>query len=141
MINFQQAEERFKEKGYRFSKTRNCILELLLEYNNPLSALEIQQILKKQKVVVNKTTIYREINLLKKEGIILEIQLNEKNKRYELSSKKHHHHIVCTNCNKIEDVVLDKDLETQEKKIEKNKKFKIINHSLEFFGICEKCQK
>ena len=125
----------------RFSKTRNCMLGLFAKEDNPLSALELQEILKKKKVVVNKTTIYREINLLKKEGLILEIQLNEKNKRYELSSKKHHHHIVCTSCNKIEDVVLDKDLETQEKKIEKNKKFKIINHSLEFFGICEKCQK
>ena len=129
-----------KIKILRHSDVRDFILELISKDSKPLSVFEIINRMKKN-ISANKTTIYREINLLKKEGIILEIQLNEKNKRYELSSKKHHHHIVCTNCNKIEDVVLDKDLETQEKKIEKNKKFKIINHSLEFFGFCEKCQK
>ena len=129
-----------KIKILRHSDVRDFILELISKDSKPLSVLEIINRMKKN-ISANKTTVYREINLLKKEGLILEIQLNERNKRYELSSKKHHHHIVCTSCNKIEDVVLDKDLETQEKKIEKNKKFKIINHSLEFFGFCEKCQK
>ena len=125
----------------RFSAVRNFILDLLVENDNPLSVFDLQKIFKFKKILANKTTIYREINLLKEEGLILEIQLNEKNKRYELASKKHHHHIVCVNCNKIEDVVLENDLKDQEKKISKNKKFKIINHSLEFFGICDKCQK
>ena len=129
-----------KIKILRHSDVRDFILELISKDSKPLSVLEIINRMKKN-ISANKTTVYREINLLKKEGLILEIQLNERNKRYELSSKKHHHHIVCTSCNKIEDVMLDKDLEAQEKKIKKNKKFKIINHSLEFFGVCEKCQK
>ncbi len=141
MAGTKDLIKQFKKRGHRFSAARNFILDLLVKNDKPLSVFDLQKMLKKKNLFVNKTTVYREINLLKEEDLILEIQLRENKKRYELSSKKHHHHIVCINCNKIEDVILDKDLDQQEKIITKDKKFKIINHSLEFFGVCHKCQK
>ena len=125
----------------RFSAVRNFILDSLDKSVRPLSAVDLQKILKKKGLAANKTTIYREVDFLKKEGLILEVRLAENKKRYELSSREHHHHIVCLKCKKIEDVILKKDLQEQEKNIAKEKKFKVINHSLEFFGICENCQK
>ena len=89
---------------------------------------------------VNKTTIYRELAFLKKQNIILELQFDDNTKRYEIMPANHHHHIVCVRCEKVEDVVLEKDLDAEEKVITQNKKFQILHHSLEFYGICKMCQ-
>ena len=59
--------------------------------------------------------------------------------RYELESLDHHHHIICIDCDKVEDIVLEKYLDSQEQKIMRQKKFKTISHSLEFFGLCAEC--
>ena len=142
MTKSKDLIKQFNKKGYRASATRNFILELLEKDDKPLSVFEFQKILKKNNLSVNKTTVYREINLLKKEGLILEIQLQENNKRYELSSKKHHHHIVCIKCNKITDFI-NNDSEKIIKKVLKNTPdfVRITNHSFELFGLCKSCDK
>jgi Fur family ferric uptake transcriptional regulator len=131
---------KLKSDGCRITSLRKNILIFMLDNKIPLSSLDVQKHFLKNNIPANKTTIYRELEFLNKKNIISEIIFLDGIKRYEIILK-HHHHIVCVNCNKIEDVVLKKDLADQEKIITKSKKFKIINHSLEFFGICKKCQK
>lgn len=129
-----------KEKGHRFSGTRKAILDLLIKAPEPLSSPDLQALLSKKGMAVNKTTVYRELALLKEQNVIRELQFGDIAKRYEIMPENHHHHIVCMNCRKIEDVELKKDLDVEEKSIALNKNFKILNHSLEFYGICGKCQ-
>jgi len=128
-----------QSRGCRLTPVRRAILKLFISKHEPLSSRNIQEILASQKMPVNKTTVYRELDFLKNQKIIEEFQFNDRIKRYEIISG-HHHHLVCIYCNKVECVVLDQDLEKQEKKIAKDKNFKIINHSLEFYGVCRKCQ-
>jgi Fur family ferric uptake transcriptional regulator len=51
-----------------------------------------------------------------------------------------HHHLICNICHKVLEVQDDlwEDLESG---IEKQYKFKILDHSLKFFGVCDECQK
>ena len=132
--------KKLREKGRRYSRTRKVILDLLIKSLEPLSSPDMQVKFFKRGIDVNKTTIYRELSFLKEQNIIRELQFGDNMKRYEIMPDDHHHHIVCVNCEKIEDVELKKDLDKEEKAITQNKKFKIINHSLAFFGICGKCQ-
>jgi len=128
-----------KDKSYRFSAVRNFILLSLSKSKKPLSAFDLQKILRLNKLSTNKTTVYRELDFLKNQNSIEEFKLDDGVRRYEVCSN-HHHHTVCLKCRKIKCVKLDKELSEQEKKIEKNNKFKIISHSLEFYGLCHKCQ-
>ncbi|MBI5412261.1 transcriptional repressor [Candidatus Peregrinibacteria bacterium] len=132
--------KRLKERGHRFTKTRGLLLELLLKSPEPLSALDLQKAFSRSGTTVAKTTVYREFAFLMKEKVIRELDFGDSIKRYEIMPDNHHHHIMCVNCRKIEEVVLEKDLDSEEKMIAKNKQFKILNHSLEFFGLCAKCQ-
>jgi Fur family ferric uptake transcriptional regulator len=129
-----------KEKGHRFARIRKAILDLLVKSSDPLSSPDIQRLLSKRKIDANKTTVYRQLAFLKEQNLVRELQFGDNAKRYEIMPENHHHHIVCTNCDKIEDVELARDLDTEEKSIAENKNFKVINHSLEFYGICGKCQ-
>ena len=138
-MNSEQILIKLKKDGHRFTKIRKSILDLLIKEPKPFSPLQLQKILLKNKISANKTTIYRELSFLKDQNVVVELQFKDNVKRYEIITEKHHHHIVCLNCDRVEDVELKKDLQREEKNIAKNKRFKIINHSLEFYGVCNNC--
>ncbi len=131
---------KLKTKGYKATKTRTNLIDILLKSQYPLAASDIKTQLAKIGNLPNKTTVYRELEFLKSQGVVLEVQLGEDKKRYESAFNKHHHHLVCMRCDQIEDVVLENELDRQVSKIARNKQFQVINHSLEFFGLCNKCQ-
>lgn len=139
--NIERKIKKLKGKGIRASAAREAILQLMAEHPAPLSAAEILARLARRDVVVNKTTVYRELGFLQQKGMIKELQFGDLKKRYELMPEGHHHHLVCTMCHRVEDVELKNDLDLEERRIEKQKKFKIFQHSLEFFGLCAACQR
>ena len=113
-----------------------------LFFNNlaqPADYCQIMEHLDKIGLKVNKTTVYRNLNTLLVENKITELDFGEGKKRYELN-KKHHHHLVCNQCKKIECFEITQDLRQQEAEITKNTEFKITSHVLEFFGVCKGCQ-
>ncbi len=141
MNNATQVIDYLKAKSLRVTDVRKAVIEIFHQAVTPLSIQEILDELKKIKLVPNKTTAYREIEFLLNHGIVQEIDFGEGLKRFELASNEHHHHIICVKCRKVEDISINQDLSLDEKRIAKEKKYKILNHSLEFFGICSKCQK
>lgn len=132
--------------GRKITDIKEAILKSLISSSKPISIPEIQKELAKKNITPNKTTIYREISTLQNENIIKEILIDSKTKKYELVNEdEHHHHIVCKSCNQINEFEPPKELEEDFKKFEKilSKKnnFKITDHSFEFFGLCNKCNK
>src|ERR1035437_7832829 len=118
---------------------RLAISEFLFSSNTPVDAEQIIQHLRAQKLDTNKVTVYRILDFLFKNQTIDRVEFGEGKYRYELK-KNHHHHLICTNCGKIQDVEGNL-VENIEKKIQKGKNFQVQSHSLEFFGICRDCQK
>ncbi|HZX49823.1 MAG TPA: Fur family transcriptional regulator [Candidatus Paceibacterota bacterium] len=125
-------------QGHRITAVRREMVKMLVNAKAPLAASDILKVLQKEKLKANKTTVYRELEFLVEQNIAQEVEFGDKKKRYEISDK-HHHHVVCVECKNVEDVDLQADLDGVEKKIAKQKGYKIINHSLEFFGLCAKC--
>jgi len=139
MISAKEIISKLRKEGFRSTGIREAILNLFCKSKKPFSCQDIQKHLKQKNISANKTTVYRELDFLKKQKLIEEFQLDDGVRRYEISSK-HHHHVVCAKCKKIDCVELKQELRSQEIQIEKNNKFKIISHSLEFYGLCHKCQ-
>lgn len=127
-------------RNFKTTKIRTALINLFRKDSFPLSISEILIILKKENLNPNKTTIYREIEFLTKLGIVSEVDFGEGKKRFE-GKGEHHHHIVCINCKKVTDIKMEKDLESFHAKITKQAGYKPVGHSLEFFGLCENCQK
>ncbi len=125
--------------SFKITKVRSAMLALLAETSTPLSITEILLQLKKEDLSPNKTTIYRELEFLTNLGLVSDVDFGDGKKRYE-ESGEHHHHIICVNCKTIKDVKMDKDLDEFSAKIAKQAGFKPVGHSLEFFGLCSKCQ-
>lgn len=124
-----------KSKNLKVTPLRKQILKILLNSKKPLTAGQILS-----KVEANKTSIYRNIDKLLAKEIVVEVYFGDRNKRYEVVSLSHHHHLFCINCHKIEDVFLKEALRKEEKQIAMSQNFKIVKHNLEFFGYCLNCQ-
>ena len=131
--------EFLRRKGFKVTEVRNFVLSLLQNSKKPFTAGEIQSALEKGVKKVNKTTVYRELQFLLNQGVACEVDFGDGKKRYEIAGLPHHHHLVCMGCRKVEDIDMDNDLMTMQKKIYNLKKFKIATHSLEFFGVCKAC--
>lgn len=129
-----------RDKGFKITKIRSGIVERFMNSKVPLSANDLIEYFHTQEIKVNKTTIYRELTFLLSENFIKEIEFGEGQKRYELEDFKHHHHLICLNCRKVQDIELKTDLEKEESRFLKQNQFKVINHSLEFFGYCKDCR-
>lgn len=116
----------------RDTPIRKNILKLLDQSPYPLSVNDLRK-----HIEANKTTIYRQLDSLTREGLVNQVHLSDRKVRYEPTGGCHHHHLVCEGCGVVKDVPLDESiLLSQLKKI---KDFKISRHSLEFFGLCNKC--
>jgi len=126
----------------RTTPVRTAILDILSKIKKPLTTQEILLALGKKDITANKTTVYRQLETLQKNHLVNEVHFNDRNTRYEINEKNsHHHHLVCIKCKKIEDISLPEDLHNQEKIVWKKNNFKVLQHYLEFFGLCKNCHK
>lgn len=124
--------------GGRLTKIKKAIVDILTESHCLLSKPDLVEKLKAKKITPDRSTIYRELQFLIKKNIIVKNTIARVD-YYEIP-QDHHHHLVCVNCKSIRRVEMGNHLEKQEKQIAKQNKFNIINHSLEFYGYCHKCQ-
>jgi len=127
-----------RSKGGRLTMTRKAIIEILYEAGCILSSSDIMLKLNSRKVRPNRSTLYRELIFLAQNNIIIKNAIAHKD-YFELPND-HHHHLVCVNCNSLQKVVIGNHLRRHERKIEKENGFEIINHSLEFYGLCQNCR-
>ena len=117
----------------KVTKAREEIYRILNTSNTPITVEGIAKRIGNKKIDV--VTIYRTIETFLKCNIIKRVDLRGDSLYYEMV-RSHHHHIVCTNCNDIEEIHVCGISELKPK----SNKFSIVKeHSLEFFGICKKC--
>jgi len=131
--------DQLRSAGFRITQARKAVVGLMHERRCALSVPEISELLAKRDMKPNLSTLYRELQFLTDQGVTQEVVFKDGVMRYELAESQHHHHLVCNNCEKIEAVELGEHLHAVEHSIQKSKRFQITSHSLEFYGICEKC--
>ena len=90
----------------------------------------------------DQVTVYRNIDLFEKLGIVNKLRLGWFTK-IELSDIfiHHHHHFTCVHCGKIYDLPDDPAIEKAILHLTQGKKFKAMDHQLEIRGLCQDCQK
>ena len=142
-----RLRRKFEGHASRWTMPRETILKLLSRSAQHMSAKEIYASLHKSYPGMGLSTVYRTLDLLARMGIVTKLALGDGQSRYEFKSsekEEHHHHLICTNCGKIINYseFLDEELSLirkTEERLAKKYKFKILDHNIEFLGICAKC--
>ncbi len=134
-----RIHEQLRTHGFRITDGRVKLLELLYKVQKPLSIQEISKLWRGK--LLNQTTLYRTLTDLAVANIVRRVDLNTGTAHFEYTpDRPHHHHIVCTNCDAVEDVEHCSVEMLQKQVMRCSKQFKhIYSHNLEFFGRCENC--
>ncbi len=127
-----------RDEGHRITRVREEMVKFFVESSKPLSFGDVMRALEEAGLFVNKTTVYRELKFLLEYGYIAEVYLYPRKVYYELSDLRHHHHLVCEKCGKIDNII-NCLVDRLERDVLKRKGFKIKRHTLEFYGLCSDC--
>ena len=136
----QAYVKQLRSAGFRITPAREKLLEVFCASSQPLTVSEVLTRLRRRNLTPNKTTVYRELDFLIDQRIVVQLDLLDGKKRYELHDDGHHHHLLCDKCGKIQCVEMQNDLEDLENKLVHEFNFEIKRHVLEFFGNCKECR-
>ncbi|MDO5038116.1 Fur family transcriptional regulator [Clostridium sp.] len=143
-VDMQELKENLKEKGYKLTPQRRAIVDTIIKNEGRhLTAEEIYDEVKKDCPEIGLATVYRTVALLEEVKLLSRLDLSDGCSRYEIihqDEEHRHHHLICNQCNKVFEVEEDL-LEELEHRIETKYKFKIQDHSVKFYGICDECNK
>jgi Fur family ferric uptake transcriptional regulator len=131
---------RLSEKGYRMTPQREMILAAIESSHDHISAEEIYAQVVAKYPHVNISTVYRTLELLKKLGMVYEIDLGEGRIRYHAEGSGHHHHLVCQDCGKVIDIE-EATLSSLRDILFRDYKFRAELRHVAIFGRCGDCRR
>jgi len=126
-----------KQVDLKVTPARIAAMKLFESHDKPFDAQHLIEHLHNE-LRIDRVTVFRILNVFVEKGLIKKLTFGESKSMYELN-KGEHHHLICQNCGKIEDVT-DCNIGALEKEISQKKNFLVKQHSLEFFGLCGNCQ-
>jgi len=124
-------------KSRRMTLQRKTILNILRQTKSHPSADEIYELVRKQLPRISLGTVYRNLELLAKMGLIQKLELGGTIKRFDWNPNKHYH-IRCLICGQVDDAPIA-PLNKLEDELYGATVFSIIGHRLEFEGLCPNC--
>jgi Fur family peroxide stress response transcriptional regulator len=126
-----------KGKGVQVTPQRLAIFEQLKIRKDHPSAEMIFQELKDEFPSLTLATVYNTLEKLRSSGLCMEVNPLHSSARYD-GNVLTHQHAICINCQKVVDV---HDASVSVKPPEwLSKKFKLMSQSVNFYGICRRCQ-
>lgn len=126
--------------GHRMTPVRRALIDIFTTHPNPLSIPELSTVLSGLGLKPHRVTLLRELDFLKEKRVIHQVDFTDGIPRYEDVEAPHHHHAVCVRCKKIEDIELRNEEIHLKEMTKSNKTFEVINHVIEFLGICNECK-
>jgi Fur family transcriptional regulator, ferric uptake regulator len=131
---------RLSAQGYRLTPQREMILAAMESSRDHISAEEIYAQVVAKYPHVNISTVYRTLELLKKLGMVYEIDLGEGRIRYHTEGSGHHHHLVCQGCGKVIDIE-EATLSSLKNILLRDYGFTADLRHVGIFGLCEGCRR
>jgi Fe2+ or Zn2+ uptake regulation protein len=123
----------------RMTRQRRVILEEMKTPGRHLTADMVYQRVRRQLPNISLGTVYRNLEILMRAGLIKQVRVGCGPKLYD-GGLHLHYHVRCVKCDKISDVSAEPfgNLEAAAKK---GCEFEILDHQLDFEGLCPECRK
>jgi len=123
----------------RNSKQRQTILDLVAASPEHMSAEEIYQQARLSQPNISLGTVYRNLDTLSEQGLIIRSSFADGKARYEMAGLDHHHHLICLQCGEIRNLVQCPMAPSLEAALQEAD-FQAVQHQFEIYGYCRECQ-
>lgn len=135
---FENIIQKLRDNDHKITPQRIAIVKILAKSKGHPSVEDIYYQIKEDFPTMSLATVYRNIVLIKSLGEVLELGFPDGSNRYDGKKPYPHPHVICIKCKKIVDPALD-SLDDLKNEVAAETNFKILNHRLDFFGICSDC--
>lgn len=135
-----EFEVELRKNGLKNTPHRTKILELLESYDEPVTAKDIYESLKENKVYISLSTVYRTLDKLVELDFVRKLTfVGEDSSLFESIRKGHRHYLVCLKCKK-KTVINKCPIKGYHEVLERETNFAIEGHKLAIYGYCPMCK-
>ena len=135
---FEIIIQTLRDNGHKITPRRRAIVKILAKSGGHPSVENIHALTKEDFPTMSLAAVYRNIVLIEPLGEVLALRFPDGSNRYDGNRPYHHPHVICIKCKKIVGPDLD-SLDEMKREVALETHFKILNHRLDFFGICGNC--
>lgn len=130
-----------KTYGLKVTPQRISVLRVLGAHTHP-TIDELYEEIKKENPSISLATVYKNLNTLKDEGLVVEVNIVNQKSRYDIYEKPHIH-VICENCGTVEDIGMGDDTLEQYQHILEHKIGNIVERLNIVASVtqCKKCLK
>lgn len=128
-----------RKAGLKITTPRVKILHILENSEQRhLSAENVYRKLIETGDDVGLATVYRVLTQFETAGLVIRHNFEGDHSVFELNQGEHHDHLVCVKCGVVKEFV-DDTIEQRQKDIAVEAHFRITDHSLNIYGVCQGC--
>jgi Fur family transcriptional regulator, ferric uptake regulator len=136
----EHALSRLRGAGYRRGGARTAVVEALARRDCAVTALELDDELRRRKPAPARASIYRALEQLEQLGLLRRLEVSRGVAGYERIEPdgEHHHHAICQECGRMipfEDASLERVID----KVSGRMSFDAAEHEVTIRGRCERC--
>ena len=128
-----------REMGLKVTWQRLAVLEGLASGRVHVTAQEVFEVVNKKYPDIGFATVYRFLRKMTEHEVVTEVRIGGLPARYELTPRRHHDHMTCTQCGKIVEFENEK-IEALQEQVAQEHHFQLTDHVLELYGICMDCR-
>ena len=126
--------EVLEDLGCRITEPRRRMIEVLGRRQDAFGAEDLLEALPD----VGRATIYRTIKLLLEAGALCKSSLPDGSPRYTVDDPRHHHHVVCVQCGRVEEF-RHSSVERMLRSMAGEIAGELVGHRLELYMVCNQC--
>ncbi len=130
---------RLARADQRYTGLRRALVEVLAGAGRPLTIPEILQ----SRPGLSQSSAYRNVSVLVDADVVRRVTGAGDHGHFELAEDLagHHHHIVCSSCGRVADVVPSPGLERAlDEAARATTGFEVTEHRFDLVGVCAECR-
>lgn len=102
-----------------------------------MTAEDVYRLLQGEGLDIGLATVYRVLTQFEQAGLLIRHHFESGKAVYELNEGKHHDHLVCLQCGRVEEFY-DAEIEKRQQKVARERGFEISEHALYLYADCTK---
>ena len=122
-------------RGLRATPQRRAIVDAVRLAGGHVTAEEVYERVRVELPTLSLKTVYETLHSLVAAGEVSELALGGRPALFDTTIQAHHH-VICLNCNRIEDI----DFDVADLSVEQRRGFSVARTELIAWGLCPDCQ-
>ena len=140
IVTAGRIPDRMTSQGRRLTRQRVIVAEALASARRAQSAQELYLRIQASHPTVGRATVYRALEAQVQDGMASRFERDGHVSAYIACDAKHHHHLVCTNCQRVEDLD-EATVAPLLASVGRRHEFQVDHAALDLYGLCRSCRR